>query len=164
MLKNKKKVWEVRWAGGLGVTCFGKKGDANYFENSVKNTNNEWVSTKLVNPLPGIRVLAGKTRVKAQQREHTYHGTSYDVPGTPLPAFQEPYIFPRYNTDEVRELSLLQLVPDIAETVVSNAGVGVPWQEAFDKGLEDMDADEFSEVRRRVFQQLPAVAQMGIVW
>jgi hypothetical protein len=164
MLKDEKKVWEVRWASGQGVTCFEKKGDAYYFENSVKDTNNAWVSTKLVGPLLGVKVHAEKMRIKAQQREPTYHGTSYDVPGAPLPAFLEPYIFPRYNTDEVRELSLLQLAPDIAETVVFNAGMGVPWQDAFEKVLVDMDANEFSEVRRRVFQLLPENAQIDLIW
>jgi len=164
MLKAKEKVWEVKWASGQGVTYFEKKGNARYFENSVKNTNNKWVSTKLVGPILGVKVHVEKIRIKAQQREHTYHGTSYDVPGTPLPAFQEPYIFPRYNTDDVRELSLLQLVPDIAETVVSNVGIGVPWQEAFDQVLVDMDAYEFDEVRRRVFQLLPEEAQIDISW
>lgn len=101
------------------------------------------------------------THVNAQQREHTYHGTSYDVPGTPLPPFQEPYIFPRYNTEDVRELSLLELVPDIAETIVS---IGSPWQDAFDLVLEDMDASEFGEIRRRVFQLLPEEVQADIVW
>lgn len=102
-----------------------------------------------------------KIRVKGQQREHTYHGTSYDVSDTPLPAFQEPYIFPRYNTEDVRELSLLQLVPDIAETIIS---IGAPWQGTFDQVLMDMDASEFSEVRRRVFQLLPEEVQADIMW
>ena len=111
----------------------------------------------------GARVRKKKMRIRAQQREHTYHGTSYDVPGTPLPAFQEPYIFPRYNTDEVRELSLLELVPEIAETIVSQAGSG-PWQDIFDGVLTEMDASEFEEVRRRVFQLLPPEVQLEITW
>ena len=164
MLKDKKKVWEVKWADGQGVTYFEKKGNAYFFEKSVKATKNAWVSTKLVEPLLGVKVHIGKLRVKALQREHTYHGTSYDVPGSPLPAFQEPYIFPRYNTDDVRELSLLELVPDIAETVVSLTSTGVPWQEAFDQVLVDMDANEFSAVRRRVFRLLPEEAQIDLVW
>lgn len=99
----------------------------------------------------------------AQRREYTYHGTTYDVPGAPLPAFMEPFIFPKYVTDEVREQSLLQLVPEIAETVVSQAGSG-PWQEIFESVLIDIGAEEFGEVRRRVFQLLPEEIQTAIVW
>ena len=161
MSKDMEKAWEVKWFDGRAVTYFEKRGNARYFEQSVKDTDSGWVSTKLAEPLPGARVRKKKIRVKAQQREHTYHGTTRDVPGTPLPAFQEPYIFPRYNTEDVRELSLLQLVPDIAETIVS---IGVPWQDTFDQVLMDMDANEFSEVRRRVFQLLPAEVQADIVW
>lgn len=161
MLKNKKKVWEVRWADGAGVTFFENRRCANYFEASVKDTGNEWVSTKLVGPPLGVKVFAKRVRVKAQQREHTYHGTSYDVPGTPLPAYQEPYIFPRYITEEVRLLSLIDLVPDMAETIVS---IGEPWQDSFNRVLMDMDSNEFDEIRRRVFQLLPEEVQIDIEW
>lgn len=99
----------------------------------------------------------------AQQREYTYHGTTRDVPGAPLPAFLEPFIFPKYITDEVREQSLLQLVPEIAEEIVSHAGSGT-WQEIFENALIDIGAEEFSEVRRRVFQLLPEEIQEEIVW
>lgn len=163
MPDNKKKVWEVKWADGLAVTHFERKSGARCFEQSVKDTGNEWVSTRLVEPPLGARVRKKKIRIKAQQREHTYHGTSYDVSDSPLPAFQEPYIFPRYNTDEVRELSLLELVPEIAETIVSQAGSG-PWQDIFDGVLTEMDANEFDEVRRRVFQLLPPEVQLEIIW
>jgi hypothetical protein len=101
---------------------------------------------------------------KAQQREHTYHGTSYDVPGAGLPAFLEPFIFPKYNTEEVREQSLLELVPEMAEAVVSYAGSGTPWQDVFDSVLDDLDAGEFSEVRRRVLQLLPHEIQEEVMW
>lgn len=161
MLKNKKKAWEVIWAEGAGVTFFESRRCANYFETSVKDTGNEWVSTKLVDPPLGVKVFAKKVRVKAQQREHTYHGTSYDVPGTPLPPYQEPYKFPMYITDEVRLLSLIELVPDIAETIVS---LGPPWQDSFNSVLMAMDANEFGEVRRRVFQLLPEEVQTDIEW
>jgi len=99
----------------------------------------------------------------AQRREYTYHGTTYDVPGAPLPAFLEPFIFPKYITDEVREQSLLQLVPEIAEEIVAHAGSG-PWQEVFESVLTDIGAEEFDEVRRRVFQLLPEGIQEAIVW
>jgi len=105
-----------------------------------------------------------KRRVSiAQQREYTYHGTTHDVPGAPLPAFLEPFIFPRYVTDEVREQSLLQLVPEIAETVMSHAGSG-PWQEIFESVLVDIGAEDYGEVRRRIFQMLPEGIQNEIVW
>jgi len=161
MPKDREKAWEVKWADGRAMAYFEKRGYARYFEQSVKDTSNGWVSTKLATPPQGYMVRKIKTRVKGQQREHTYHGTSYDVPGTPLPAFQEPYIFPRYNTEDVRELSLLQLVPDIAETIVD---IGAPWQNTFDRVLEEMDASDFSEVRRRVFQLLPEEVQADLMW
>lgn len=101
---------------------------------------------------------------EAQQREHTYHGTSYDVPGAGLPAFLEPYIFPKYNTEEVREQSLLELAPEMAEAVVSYVGSGAPWQDIFESVLDDLDAGAFSEVRRRVFQLLPPEIQEEVMW
>jgi len=160
--KRNQEAWEVKWANGRAVTYFERESDARYFEKSVRNTGNEWTSTKLAKVLPGAKVRSTRVRV-AQQREHTYHGTTYDVPGAPLPAFLEPFVFPKYITDDVREQSLLQLVPDIAETVVSLAGSG-SWQEIFDNVLVDMGADEFSEVRRRVFQMLPPEIQSEVVW
>lgn len=101
---------------------------------------------------------------RAQENSPSLQETSYDVPGVPLPAFQEPYIFPRYVTDEVREQSLLQLVPDLAESIISQLGGEASAQEIFDKTLADIGANEFDEVRRRVFQHLPKEIQLEVEW
>ena len=103
----------------------------------------------------------------AQETSPRLLETGYDVPGTPLPAYLEPYIFPKYLTDDVREQSLLSMVPDIVEAVV--AGSGESWQEIFDSVLADLDEDlspggAFSEVRRKVWQQLPPDLQMEVQW
>ncbi len=98
----------------------------------------------------------------AQETSPSYQQTSPDT-GAPLPAYLEPYIFPRYITDEVREQSLLELAPEIAETIVSQMGKG-SWQSVFDEVLKEIGADEFSEVRRRVFQGLPEDIQREIMW
>ena len=78
--------------------------------------------------------------------EQSYHGTSYDVSDSPLPAFQEPFIFPKYVTDDTREKSLLQLVPEIVETIVMLIGEGASPKDAFIAATTDIGADEFREV------------------
>ena len=98
----------------------------------------------------------------AQETSPSYFGPVRDT-GAPLPAYLEPYIFPRYITDEVREQSLLELAPEIAKTIVSQMGEG-SWQKVFDDVLEEIGADEFSEVRRRFFQGLPGDIQREIIW
>jgi hypothetical protein len=103
-------------------------------------------------------------RKEAQESSPSLLETAYDVPGVPLPAFQEPYIFPKYITDEVRELSLLQLVPDLAEAIVSELASGSSAQETFDAILTNVGANEFDEVRRRVFQNLPTEIQLEVEW
>jgi len=99
---------------------------------------------------------------EAQETSPSFQQTTPDT-GAPLPAFLEPFIFPKYITDEVREQSLLQLVPEIAETIVSQLGSGT-LQEIFDGVLAEIGAEEFGEVRRRVFQLLPEEIQEEITW
>jgi len=94
--------------------------------------------------------------------EQSYHGTSSDVSGSPLPAFQEPFIFPKYVTDDTREKSLLQLVPEIVETIVMQIGEGVSPKEAFTLAVADMGADEFNEVKRKILQGLSETMQTDI--
>jgi len=95
----------------------------------------------------------------------TYHGTARDVPGAPLPAFLEPYIFPKYSTDETRELSYLEN-PDMLATLAENVLAGYEslrsWQQAFDAALAEIE--ELPEVRRRVFLLLPEEVQQEISW
>lgn len=110
-------------------------------------------------------------RRKSQRDEvaPAYHGTTRDVPVAPLPAFQEPYIFPKYLTDDTRELSYLEnpeLLGVLAEGVLAAyeglRGVEAAWQQAFDFALADVE--EFPEVRRRVFILLPDEIQREVSW
>lgn len=94
--------------------------------------------------------------------EQSYHGTSYDVSDSPLPAFQEPFIFPKYVTDDTREKSLLQLVPEIVETIVMLTGEGASPRDAFMSATTDIGADEFREVIRKVLQSLPETIQNNV--
>jgi len=93
----------------------------------------------------------------------SYHGTTRDVPGVPLPPFQQPFIFPKYLTDATRELSYLEdpeKLALLAEGVLS--GYEGDWQQAFDSTL--VEVEEFPEVRRRVLMLLPEEVQQVVSW
>lgn len=95
----------------------------------------------------------------------SYHGTTRDVPGTPLPAFLEPYIFPKYLTEDTRELSYLEspdMLLEFAIDVLASYEDLQDWQQSFNNALADVE--EFPEVRRRVFLLLPEEVQQQISW
>jgi hypothetical protein len=103
---------------------------------------------------------------KAQRDESSpsYQETTRDT-GEPLPAFLEPYIFPKYLTDETRELSYLEdpeMLSRLAENVLASYDVLRDWQQAFEFALTDVE--EFPEVRRRVFRLLPEDVQQAVLW
>lgn len=95
----------------------------------------------------------------------SYHGTTRDVPTEALPAFLEPYIFPKYLTDDTRETSYLEspeLIASLAEQVLAYYDQTGDWQQAFD--IATVEVKEFPEVRRRVLIILPEEIQQIISW
>lgn len=95
----------------------------------------------------------------------TYHGTTRDVPTGALPAFLEPFIFPRYLTDATRETSYLEdpkLIAALAEQVLACYEPLRDWQRAFDAATTEIK--EFPEVRRRVLRMLPEEIQQEVLW
>lgn len=95
----------------------------------------------------------------------TYHGTTRDVPTEALPAFLEPFIFPKYLTDATREISYLEdpeLIATLAEQVLASYEVTHDWQQAFDSATADVE--KFPEVQRRVLLLLPEELQREISW
>lgn len=95
----------------------------------------------------------------------SYHGTTRDVPTNALPAYLEPYIFPKYLTDATRETSYLdnpELIAALAEQVLSCYEPLYDWQQAFDTATAEVK--EFPEVRRRVLMMLPDEIQQKVSW
>lgn len=95
----------------------------------------------------------------------SYHGTTRDVPTEALPAYLEPYIFPKYLTDATRETSYLEnpeLIATLAEQVLAHYELTYNWQQAFDTATAEIG--EFPEVRRRVLMMLPEEIQQEISW
>jgi hypothetical protein len=99
----------------------------------------------------------------------TYHGTGREVPVISLPAYPEAHPhgldFPRYLTDDVRELSYLEnpeMLTKLAEDVIANFTKVSDWQQAFDNALTEVE--DLPEIRRRIFQLLPTEVQQMVVW
>ena len=104
--------------------------------------------------------------IVTSEREESYVPTSPDT-GEPVSAFMEPFIFPKYSTDEVRIESLLQMAADIAEAVVSQHTNDHPWDDTFNDVLQQVDNDlvgndDFIDVRRYIWKQLPPQIQIEI--
>lgn len=93
----------------------------------------------------------------------SYHGTTREVPTNALPAFLEPYIFPKYLTDDTRETSYLEspeLIAGLAEQVLACYESTYDWQKAFDTAT--VEIEEFTEVRKQVLLMLPEEIQQVV--
>ena len=84
----------------------------------------------------------------AQENSPSYFETGPDT-GTPLPAYAEEYEFPKYISDPTRMESLAGIIPQLVTIIVARSANEDP-QTVFNE-----EVPNFSEIRRKVWSQLP---------